>query len=77
MLVAPRTQIWGSLMSMFIVLGDDVAMRAAIALLKSTQSKVTLPRAALAAPAQPVDPASLHGALRKLGSEERYPKRPR
>jgi hypothetical protein len=60
-------------MSMFIVLGDDVAMRAAIALLKSTQSKVTLPRAALAAPAQPVDPATLGGALRKLGSEGALP----
>ena len=60
-------------MSMFIVLGDDLAMRAAIALLKSTQSKVTLPRAALAAPAQPVDPATLHGALQKLGSEGALP----
>ena len=73
MLVAPRTQIWGSLMSMFIVLGDDVAMRAAIALLKSTKPKVTLPRAALAAPPQPVDPPSLGGALRKLGSEGALP----
>jgi hypothetical protein len=53
-------------MSMFIVLGDDVAMRAAIALLKSTQPKVTLPRAALAAPAQPVDPASLMGPCENL-----------
>jgi hypothetical protein len=60
-------------MSMFIVLGDDLAMRAAIALLKSTQPKVTLPRAALATPAQPADPATLHGALRKPGSEGALP----
>ena len=41
--------------------------------LKITQPKVTLPRAALAASAQPVDPAILHGALQKLQSEGALP----
>ena len=41
--------------------------------LKITQPKVTLPRAALSASAQPVDPAILHGALQKLQSEGALP----
>ena len=41
--------------------------------LKIIQPKVTLPRAALSASAQPVDPAILHGALQKLQSEGALP----
>ena len=64
-------------MSMFIVLGDDVAMRAALALLKSTKPKVTLPRAALAAPPSRLIRRALVEPCENLEARERYPKRPR
>ena len=47
-----------------ILLAGAIAVLVAAALtLKITQPKVTLPRAAVAAPAQPVDPAILAGPL--------------
>jgi hypothetical protein len=58
-----------------ILLGGAIAVLvAATALtLKITQPKVTLPRAAVAASAQPLDPAILHGALQKLRDEGALP----
>ena len=58
-----------------ILLGGAIAMLvAATALtLKITQPKVTLPRAAVAASAQPLDPAILHGGLQKLRDEGAFP----
>ena len=58
-----------------ILLGGAIAVLvAATALtLKITQPKVTLPRAAVAASAQPRDPAILHGALQKLRDEGALP----
>jgi hypothetical protein len=41
--------------------------------LKVTQPKVTLPRAAVAAPIQPVDPAILHAQLQRLRSDGALP----
>jgi hypothetical protein len=45
-----------------ILLGGAIALLVAATalMLKITQPKVTLPRAALAVPAQPLDPAILH-----------------
>ena len=58
-----------------ILLGGALAViEAATAItLKITQPKLTLPRAAVAAAAQPVDPAILHGALQKLRDEGASP----
>jgi hypothetical protein len=41
--------------------------------LKITQPKVTMPRAALATPVQPVDPAILHTRFQKLRSDAALP----
>jgi hypothetical protein len=57
-----------------ILLGGTLAIAAATAItLKITQPKVTLPRAAVAASAQPLDPTILHGALQKLRDEGAFP----
>jgi hypothetical protein len=62
-------------MSKFIALGAVLAMLAVTALtLKLTQPKVTLPRAAVAAPpVQPIDPAILHTHFQKLRTEGALP----
>jgi hypothetical protein len=57
-------------MSKFIVLGVALAMLSAGAI--TIAFKVTH-RAALAAPAQPVDPAILHGALQRSREEMTLP----
>jgi hypothetical protein len=58
-----------------ILLGGAIAVLvAATALtLKITQPNVTLPRAAVAASAQPLDPAILHAPLQKLRDEGALP----
>ena len=58
-----------------ILLGAAIVVIMAVTAitLKITQPKVTLPRAAVAASAQPLDPAILHGAFQKLRDEGALP----
>jgi hypothetical protein len=50
-----------------------VLVAAAALTLRITQPKVTLPRAAVAAPAQPVDPAILHAHRQRFRDEMPLP----
>jgi hypothetical protein len=65
-------------MPRMILLGGATAVLVATTALtlKITQPKLTkipLPRAAIAAPAQPLDPAILHGALQRSRDEMALP----
>jgi hypothetical protein len=65
LLGVPRTILVGGTLAVIVA--------ATAITLKITQPKVTLPRAAVAASAQPLDPTILHGALQKLRDEGAFP----
>jgi hypothetical protein len=76
LLGVPRTILFGGAIA--VLLGGAIAVLAAATALtlNITQpklAKITLPRAAVAASAQPLDPAILHGTLQKLRSEGALP----
>ena len=64
----PRTILLGGAIAVLVA-----ATALTLKITQPKQPKVTLPRAALAAPVQPVDPAILHAHLQRFQDETPQP----